>query len=112
MISIIVQLCDNFIDTKRFKTQAMSTTHSVDDQFQAIRNIAVGTLDPRNAPTSSIYHAKYMLEALAIAKEAYDSGEVPVGCVFVLDGEIVARGRNQPNETCNVGIHYINVYFH
>ncbi|RUS23047.1 hypothetical protein BC937DRAFT_93002 [Endogone sp. FLAS-F59071] len=89
------------LDIKRFKTQAMSTTHSVNDQLQTIRNIAVGTLDLRNAPTSSVYDAKYMLEALAIAQEAYNSGEVPVGCVFVLDGEIVARGRNTPNETYN-----------
>ena len=37
----------------------------------------------------------YMLEALALAKEAAAEGEVPVGCVVVRDGKIVGRGRNR-----------------
>ena len=37
----------------------------------------------------------YMLEALALAKEAAAEGEVPVGCVIVRDGKIVGRGRNR-----------------
>ncbi|MGM9603243.1 MAG: nucleoside deaminase [Faecousia sp.] len=36
----------------------------------------------------------YMLEALALAKEAAKEGEVPVGCVVVRKGQIVGRGRN------------------
>ena len=36
----------------------------------------------------------YMEEALLLAKEAFDLGEVPVGCVIVRDGKIVGRGRN------------------
>jgi tRNA-specific adenosine deaminase 2 len=44
-----------------------------------------------------------MKEALVVAQEAYDHLEVPVGCVFVLNNEtIIARGRNKPNESCNV----------
>lgn len=40
-----------------------------------------------------------MHEALALAREAADEGEVPVGCI-VTDGErIVGRGRNR-RETC------------
>ena len=37
----------------------------------------------------------YMREALALARKAYDAGEVPVGCVVVCDGEIVGRGFNR-----------------
>lgn len=37
----------------------------------------------------------FMEEALKLAKEAFDDGEVPVGCVIVRDGEIVGRGRNR-----------------
>ena len=37
----------------------------------------------------------FMDEALVLAKEAFDDGEVPVGCVIVKDGEIVGRGRNR-----------------
>ena len=37
---------------------------------------------------------KYMREALKEAKIAFDLGEVPVGCVIVRDGEVIARGHN------------------
>ncbi len=37
----------------------------------------------------------FMLEALRLAKEAADDGEVPVGAVIVHDGEIIGRGRNR-----------------
>lgn len=38
----------------------------------------------------------YMREALALAREAWAAGEVPVGAVVVRDGEIVGRGYNAP----------------
>lgn len=38
---------------------------------------------------------EYMQEALALAKEAFAEGEVPVGAVIVRDGVIVGRGRNR-----------------
>ena len=37
----------------------------------------------------------YMEEALALAREAAQDGEVPVGCVIVRNGQIVGRGRNR-----------------
>lgn len=37
-----------------------------------------------------------MREALALARESADEGEVPVGAVVVLDDAIVGRGRNRP----------------
>lgn len=40
--------------------------------------------------------AEYMREALALAREAWAAGEVPVGAVVVLDGVIVGRGFNAP----------------
>ena len=41
-------------------------------------------------------HEQFMQEALAEARRAAAAGEVPVGAVLVLGGEIVARGFNQP----------------
>ena len=38
----------------------------------------------------------FMREALSLARSAECLGEVPVGAVVVLDGEIVGRGFNQP----------------
>ncbi len=37
----------------------------------------------------------FMKEALALAREAFRDGEVPVGCVIVRGEEIVGRGRNR-----------------
>ena len=37
----------------------------------------------------------FMKEALALARKASDLGEVPVGCVITLGGEIVGRGYNR-----------------
>ena len=39
-------------------------------------------------------HEMYMRQALELAREAYELGEVPVGCVIVRDGLVVGRGRN------------------
>jgi len=39
-----------------------------------------------------------MREALALAAEAALAGEVPVGAVAVLDGQVVGRGRNRREE--------------
>jgi tRNA(adenine34) deaminase len=36
-----------------------------------------------------------MDEALALAREASAAGEVPVGCIIELDGEIIGRGANR-----------------
>lgn len=40
----------------------------------------------------------YMRQALKLAKEAAAAGEVPVGCVIVRNGEIIAGGRNRREE--------------
>ena len=39
--------------------------------------------------------SEFMKEALKLAKEAAEEGEVPVGCVIVRKGQIVGRGRNR-----------------
>lgn len=41
-------------------------------------------------------HEEHMREALALAQASADAGEVPVGAVVVLDGQVIGRGRNQP----------------
>lgn len=38
----------------------------------------------------------FMREALTLARQAEANGEVPVGAVVVVDGEIVGRGLNSP----------------
>lgn len=46
-----------------------------------------------------------MEEALKEALIAYQLGEVPVGCVIVQDGEIIARGHNQRETSRHVFMH-------
>lgn len=42
---------------------------------------------------------KMMEEALALARQAAQSGEVPVGAIVVKDGQIIGRGANRPLES-------------
>jgi tRNA(adenine34) deaminase len=46
-----------------------------------------------------------MREALALAREAEQAGEVPVGALIVFDGRIIGRGRNSPIATCDPTAH-------
>jgi tRNA(adenine34) deaminase len=41
-------------------------------------------------------HDVYMRQALALAEQAQAAGEVPVGAVVVLNGEVIGKGRNSP----------------
>lgn len=38
---------------------------------------------------------KYMKMAIKLAKKAADMGEVPIGCVIVYEGKVIARGYNR-----------------
>lgn len=48
---------------------------------------------------------KWMRRALALADEAQDAGEVPVGAVVVRDGEVVGEGFNRPVSTHDPSAH-------
>lgn len=42
-------------------------------------------------------HNRYMDKAIAQAMHAYANGDVPIGCVIVHEGRIIARGYNKRN---------------
>ena len=48
---------------------------------------------------------RWMDEALSLAREAGEAGEVPVGCVVVRNGEILGRGRNRREEELSALAH-------
>lgn len=50
-------------------------------------------------------HEKFMREAIRQAKKAYALEEVPIGCVIVRDGKIIARGYNRRNTDKNTLSH-------
>jgi tRNA(adenine34) deaminase len=47
----------------------------------------------------------FMREALIEAKAAYQKGEVPIGAVIVLDGQIIARDHNRREEQADPTAH-------
>ena len=50
-------------------------------------------------------HERYMRLALEEANAAFAQGEVPVGCVIVRDGAVIARGHNRREQTQNALSH-------
>ena len=51
---------------------------------------------------------EYMKQALALAKKAGASGEIPVGAVIVKDGEVIATGVNR-RETDNTALGHAEI---
>lgn len=50
----------------------------------------------------------FMERALMLARQAAQAGEVPVGCVIVKNGIIIAEGRNRREETQNA-LHHAEI---
>ncbi|OWZ11884.1 TRNA-specific adenosine deaminase [Phytophthora megakarya] len=50
-------------------------------------------------------HEHFMREALVEGEKALTRAEVPVGCVFVYKGAIIARASNRVNELYNATMH-------
>ena len=50
-------------------------------------------------------HERYMRLALEEANAAFAQGEVPVGCVIVRNGAVIARGHNRREQTQNALSH-------
>ena len=48
---------------------------------------------------------KFMKEAIKQAKKAEAIGDVPIGCVIVHDGKVIARGYNKRNKDKTVLAH-------
>lgn len=48
---------------------------------------------------------QYMREAIKQARKAYSLWEVPIGCVIVYEGKIIARGYNRRNTDKNTLAH-------
>jgi tRNA(adenine34) deaminase len=54
----------------------------------------IGRESPMTLPIDTTDHERFMREALQQAEAARDQGEVPVGCVLVKQGRVVARAHN------------------
>ncbi|KOS15897.1 cytidine deaminase-like protein [Malassezia pachydermatis] len=65
--------------------------------------IGCATYVPKEAQAEA--DLRWMRLALDMAQEAFDHNEVPVGCVFVQNGTVIAKGRNRTNELMNATRH-------
>ena len=54
---------------------------------------------------SEVNGETFMRMALDLGREAEAAGEVPVGAVVVMAGEVIGRGRNSPIERCDPTAH-------
>lgn len=48
---------------------------------------------------------EFMRRAIALAERAEQAGEVPIGALLVLAGEVIGEGWNQPIATCDPTAH-------
>jgi tRNA(adenine34) deaminase len=53
------------------------------------------TESPADTPPALPDDERFMREALRLARDAMDAEEVPVGCVIVHEGRVIARAHNQ-----------------
>lgn len=60
---------------------------------------------PMDRKAKMTTHEKYMREAIRQAQKAYALDEVPIGCVIVCEGKIIARGYNRRNTDKNTLSH-------
>ncbi len=74
------------------ETARLARRRRVQAELQA-KNRAVNA--PKKLPEDPQEDERLMLEALAMARKAYDEGEVPVGAVLVIDGNIVSAAGNE-----------------
>ena len=75
------------VDNHGWMALALSMVRSLTAQFIKKRN-------------SSLIERGYFY--CVQAEEAMAAGEVPVGCVFVRNGRVIAKARNRTNELRNV----------
>ncbi|KAK3922263.1 tRNA-specific adenosine deaminase 2 [Frankliniella fusca] len=83
----------------------MEATSAVDEQVDDRGSPVHGTPEMIPAVGDVINEQEGMEVALKLAQQALTVGEVPVGCIFVHEGKIIASGRNTVNETRNATRH-------
>ena len=73
--------------------RAQQTLETVDLPKESPEGMAIFTNH-----TNEVHH-QHMRAALEMAEKALHGDEVPVGCVFVRNGEIIGRGMNDTNRS-------------
>ncbi len=90
-------VCKPISSTTQVQADLMSETNSQDTS-----SVVLGASAVPSMVADSLFHDRMMSEAILEAETALENGEVPVGCVFVKSGSIIARAHNKTNELKNV----------
>ena len=77
-----------------YKTLDSRYNACMSDNMTSQQNAATAAAE---VPAVSADDLRYMREAYRLAKKASDLGDVPIGCVIVYEGRIIARGYNRRN---------------
>jgi tRNA(adenine34) deaminase len=62
----------------------------------AVEAVALAVVPYAGSAAGNAMHTGFMQTALALAEQARQQGEVPVGAVVVLGGQVIGEGFNQP----------------
>jgi len=104
--------CGGMNDEKALRANGMRKVYRDPVDIDAHLDEAIRIASPGSAILTQNVIETLMKEALAIALEGLDAGEVPIGCVIARgDGTIVARGHNELNGSQNKTAHAEMVTF-
>lgn len=104
--------CGGMNDEKTLRATGMRKVYRDPADIAAHLDEAIRIASPGAAILTNKVIDSLMREALTIAAEALDHGEVPIGCVIARgDGTIIARGHNELNATQNKTAHAEMVAF-
>jgi HAD superfamily hydrolase (TIGR01509 family) len=104
--------CGGMNDEKTLRAAGMRKVYRDPTDINAHLDEAIRIASPGSAILTQDLIESLMKEALAVAREGLNSGEVPIGCVIARgDGTIIARGHNELNASQNKTAHAEMVTF-
>jgi HAD superfamily hydrolase (TIGR01509 family) len=104
--------CGGMNDEKTLRAAGMRKVYRDAIDIHTHLDDAIRIASPGGAILTQNVIERLMKEALAVAREGLDSGEVPIGCVIAGgDGTIIARGHNELNASQNKTAHAEMVTF-
>jgi HAD superfamily hydrolase (TIGR01509 family) len=104
--------CGGMNDEKTLRATGMRKVYRDPADITANLDEAVRIASPGSAILTPELIETLMKDALAVARQGLDAGEVPIGCVIARgDGTIVARGCNELNASQNKTAHAEMVTF-
>jgi HAD superfamily hydrolase (TIGR01509 family) len=104
--------CGGMNDERTLRAAGMRKVYRDPADINAHLDEAIRIASPGSAILTQDVMEAMMKEALAVAREGLNAGEVPIGCVIARgDGTIVARGHNELNASQNKTAHAEMVTF-